>query len=135
MNRREIREAAFILLFEKQFHDCDVKEIIEFTVEDFGLELEEDVISIVEGVLSHVQEIDDFIEKYSPTRKLNRISKTNIAILRIAIFEIIYKKDVPDKVAINEAVEIAKKYAGKNDSGFINAVLGSFMGDRSSTDV
>ena len=87
-------------------------------VGDFAREL-------FEGVSSREQELDDVINKYSKGWKANRLPKVNLAILRLAIYEIKYLEDVPNSVAINEAVELAKKYSGEGDYAFINGILGS----------
>jgi N utilization substance protein B len=90
-------------------------------------ELQLDYISrIVRGITEHSAELDGYIEKYAVGWKFGRISRTAVAILKTAMFEIIYMPDVPDKAAINEAVELAKKYEEPSTVPFINGVLGSF---------
>ncbi|NMA25529.1 MAG: transcription antitermination factor NusB [Clostridiales bacterium] len=81
---------------------------------------------IVRGVSEHSAELDGYIEKYSVGWKFGRISRTAVAILKTAMFEILYMPDVPDRAAINEAVELAKKYEEPPTVPFINGVLGSF---------
>ena len=71
--------------------------------------------------------MDELIKKYLKGWKLERIPKVNISILRLALYEIIYEDGVPGKVAVNEAVELAKKYSGEDDYMFINGVLGSYL--------
>jgi len=90
-------------------------------------ELQMDYISrIVRGIAEHSAELDGYIEKYAVGWKFGRISRTAVAILKTAMFEIIYMPDVPVKAAINEAVELAKKYEEPSTVPFINGVLGSF---------
>lgn len=90
-------------------------------------ELQMDYISrIVRGIAEHSAELDGYIEKYAVGWKFGRISRTAVAILKTAMFEIIYMPDVPNKAAINEAVELAKKYEEPSTVPFINGVLGSF---------
>lgn len=82
---------------------------------------------IVEGTVIRREELDGYIEKYSKGWKLSRISKTALSILRTALFEVLYMDDVPDSVAINEAVELSKGYEEAETVSFINGILGSFM--------
>ena len=88
-----------------------------------------EVKKIVEGVISHSDELDKIISKYSKTRTLSRISKLNIAILRIGLYEAIYDDRTPVNVAINEAVLLSKAYTFKEDTSFINGILGAFSRD------
>ena len=121
MNRTEQREQAFCLVFQSLFNNDETLAIYEENVAavgDFAREL-------FEGVSSREQELDDVINKYSKGWKANRLPKINLAILRLAIYEIKYLDDVPNSVAINEAVELAKKYSGEGDYSFINGILGS----------
>ena len=121
MNRTEQREQAFCLVFQSLFNNDETLAIYEENVAavgDFAREL-------FEGVSSKEQELDDVINKYSKGWKANRLPKVNLAILRLAIYEIKYLEDVPNSVAINEAVELAKKYSGEGDYSFINGILGS----------
>ena len=83
--------------------------------------------SIVIGTAEHKEELDGYIEKYSRGWKLSRISRIAASILRTAIFEVLYLEDVPDSVAINEAVELSKGYEEPETVSFINGILGSFM--------
>ena len=71
------------------------------------------------------EEIDEEIRKYSPKWKLERMPKSDVAILRLAILEILYMEDIPDSVSINEAVELAKKFGSDNAPSYINGILGS----------
>lgn len=121
MNRTEQREQAFCLVFQSLFNNDETLAIYEENVAavgDFAREL-------FEGVSSREQELDDVINKYSKGWKANRLPKVNLAILRLAIYEIKYLDDIPNSVAINEAVELAKKYSGEGDYSFINGILGS----------
>lgn len=90
---------------------------------------------IVEGTVSRRQELDAYIEKYSRGWKLSRISKIALSILRTALFEVLYMDDVPDSVAINEAVELSKGYEEPETVAFINGILGSFMRAERGTEV
>ncbi len=126
MNRSEMREQAFILLFEKEFFkDMPLQEIEEVFSENVSA-LSDYAKELFEITFAHSGEFDEIIEKYSNGWKLNRIPKVNVSILRLALAEIIYMDSVPENVAINEAVELAKKYSGNEDYAFINGILGSY---------
>lgn len=126
MNRSEMREQAFVLLFEKEFFaDKPAQEIEEIYSENVSA-LSDYAKELFETALLHRNEFDEIIEKYSNGWTLNRIPKVNISVLRLALCEIIYMESVPENVAINEAVELAKKYSGKEDFSFINGILGSY---------
>ena len=84
-------------------------------------------VYLVSLVFEHKRELDSEIEKYAKGWSLKRISKISLAILRCALCEILYFEDVPEKVAINEAVNVAKKYEEPETVSFINGVLGSFV--------
>jgi N utilization substance protein B len=84
------------------------------------------IARIIKGVYEHSAELDGYIEKYAVGWKFGRISRTAVAIIKTAMFEVLYMPDVPDKAAINEAVELAKRYEEPATVKFINGVLGSF---------
>lgn len=130
MTKHEIREAAFIILYQKELTDYSVEEIAADSSEEFEIPVNKAVLNLAEAVWNKKDEIDETIGKYSPSRAVRRISKVNLTILRIGIYELMYEKEkVPPKVAINEAVELAKAYAENKDKGFINAVLNSVFKD------
>ena len=125
MNRYKQREQAFILIFESHFADNsadEIKEGYEENIEELGDYSEE----LFSGVCEKNDELEEIISQYSTGWKISRISKVNLSILKLAVYEIKYVDEVPDSVAINEAVELAKKYSSKEDSAFINGVLGAF---------
>ena len=126
LSRREVREGAFIILYQTLFGQTP-QEITEADEEAFGLARSHETDLIVNGVLSHDEEITGIIAKYSTTRSVARISKVNLIIMKIAIYEIKYDDKVPGAAAINEAVELGKKYAYKQDCNFINGVLNSSL--------
>ena len=121
-----MREGAFIILYQTLFGQTP-QEITEADEEAFGLARSHETDLIVNGVLSHDEEITGIIAKYSTTRSVARISKVNLIIMKIAIYEIKYDDKVPGAAAINEAVELGKKYAYKQDCTFINGVLNSYL--------
>ena len=126
MNRYKQREQALLLTFESQFRDVSAEEIctlFEESVEELGTYSK----TLFNGVYDNKNELDAKIEAFARGWRLSRIPKINIAILRIALYEIQYVDDVPASVAVNEAVELAKKYSGSDDASFINGILGSFV--------
>lgn len=126
MTRREEREQAFILLFEKSFNqEIELCELYDFAVENEAVTGSEFVKSLLFKTWENVESIDSVIEKYSHGWKISRISKVALAVLRLAICEMKYFDDIPFGVSINEAVELCKKYAAKDDSSFVNGILGS----------
>ena len=126
LKRHEIREGAFLILYQLLF-GTTLEEIDELNAEAFDMAKNEETNEIVNGVLEHDAELLEVIAKYSKTRAASRIAKVNLVILKIAVFEMKYCERVPNAVAINEAVELAKKYSQKSDSSFINGNLSSYM--------
>jgi N utilization substance protein B len=127
--RHEIREAAFLLLFQQEINNCELPEVAELMQEQFDWDYNGEALKTAAGAKEYSPQSDKIIESYSPTRAVKRISKVNLTILRIAIYEMDNTPDdaVPDVVAINEAIELAKEYADKIDSAFINGVLSSYL--------
>ena len=127
MKRHEIRENAFVLVFEKIFNDDDLTQIVENAKECDDLQVNEEVIRIVTGVQQHVQELDAVISEHLTKWSISRLSKVVLAILRLAVYEILFEDAIEPPIAINEAVELAKTYASQEDAAFINGVLGGFV--------
>ena len=84
------------------------------------------IAALVTGVYEHAAELDGYIDKYAVGWKFGRISRTAVAIMKAAMYEVLYLPDVPDRAAINEAVELAKRYEPPETVSFINGVLGAF---------
>ena len=84
------------------------------------------ISTLVTGVFEHAAELDGYIDKYAVGWKFGRISRTAVSIMKVAMFEVLYMPDVPDKAAINEAIEMAKRYEPPETVPFINGLLGSF---------
>ncbi len=126
LSRPEVREGAFLILYQLLF-GTTLEEIDELNAEAFDMAKNEQTDEIVRGVLEHGEELTDIIAKYSASRSVSRIAKVNMIILKIAVYEMKYCERVPNAAAINEAVELAKKYSLKADSGFINGILNSYM--------
>ena len=125
MKRSEMREQAFLLTFEGLFSSGeDIDEVIELYSENV-----EAVSKWAEGVFSGVKankdEFNEIINKYSKSWKVTRLPKVTVAILYVALYEMKNVEDVADSIAINEAVELAKKYASSADASYINGILGA----------
>lgn len=125
MTRKQAREEAFILVFEKEFNNNTVEEILETAKEVRDLTPDEYINTVFSGVFKHLEELDGIIADKSVGWKIGRISKTALGILRLAIFEMKYLDDIPVSVSINEAVELCKKYATSVDASFVNGILSS----------
>ena len=87
------------------------------------------ISSILEGVMKEAPSIDQYIVKNSKDWTIDRMSRIDLAIMRVAIFEILYREDIPASVSINEAVELAKKYSHEDAGSFINGILGSIYSE------
>ena len=125
MTRKEAREQAFILIFEKQFRDDSATEILEYAKEIRGIDVDEYTQRVFVGVTENINDIDFLISTNLKNWKLERLSKVALAVLRLAIYEIKYIDEVPVSVSINEAVELCKKFAVKEDAAFVNGILGT----------
>lgn len=125
MTRREIRNCSFQLIFEKLLRDDPIEELYELADEVEEITVNDDVKELVENVLNHAQELDGLIDKFSEKRSINRIAKINIAILRIALYEMLYDEKTPVNAAINEAVLLTQAYSYKEDTTFVNGILGA----------
>ncbi len=126
--RKRTREIAMELLYQSTMNEKSAEELMDDYFEDNQDDLMEDtdmeyLADVLEGVLKNKDALDAFIEKYLVKWKLNRISKINLSILRLGTYELLYKKDIPQKVSISEAVEIAKKFSDETSGAFINGVL------------
>ena len=126
MNRYKQREQALLLVFERLFTD-DSNEVICQTYEESFEELGDYSKQLFCGVSDNAELLDSKITEFSKGWRLQRIPKINIAILELAIYEILFVDEVPSSVAVNEAVELAKKYSGDEDASFINGILGSLL--------
>ena len=131
MNRRKSRETAMKLLFEMSINKENYEDIIENFKENTEVDLKEIDMSYVTRVLAEVhengKEIDKNIEKYLIKWKLARLSKMNLAILRISTYEILFEKEIPNKVSVNEGIELAKMYGEDSSPAFINGILAKMI--------
>ena len=129
MKRRISRENAFKLIFESFFVNFEEEKPLEYINKKKDVKLSEYSKKIVIGVINNREDLDKKISLYLKNWKFERISKIIISILEIAFYEIIYVEDVDFPIAINEAVELAKKFFGDEGPSFVNGVLGSFIKD------
>lgn len=131
MNRRKSREIATGLLFEMSINKESYVDIIENFRENTEEKIEdidfEYVIRVLKGVSENEAYINETISKYLVKWKLERLPKMNLAILKMASYEILFEEDIPNKVTINEAIELAKKYGDDNAPSFINGVLNNLI--------
>ncbi len=133
LTRPEVREGAVLELYQMMFGQT-LEEIDELNAEAFDMAKNEQTDEIVNGVLEHDEELCGIIAKYSKSRAVSRIANVNLVILKIAVYEMKYCDRVPCAAAINEAVELAKKYSYKPDSGFVNGILNSYMRELNEND-
>lgn len=131
MTRREIRENTFKLVFNMEFRMKDEYEeqfdMYMNTVEGINETEREYIYKRVSDIVDKLSDIDSIIENSTEGWDLNRIGKVELAILRLAVYEAKFDDDIPVGVAINESVEIAKKYGGEDSPSFINGILGKIV--------
>ena len=127
MTRRECREHLMIMLFQKEFHETEeLPEQIEYYLDHIIAPKSDDLAYIrnkYEKALAHVEEIDAILDSVSEGWQVKRMGKIDLAIMRLAVYEMKYDEEIPVGVAINEAVEIAKKYGQDNSPSFVNGIL------------
>lgn len=127
MDKRGFRTNLFKILFQVEFCEPEMmEEKLSLFLQEEGIHREQDCKDLEDkliDVLTHIDEVDSKIEAYSNGWKKERIGKAELAILRLAIYEVLFD-EVPDAVAINEAVELAKLYADEKAPGFVNGILG-----------
>ncbi|MCR5546986.1 MAG: transcription antitermination factor NusB [Lachnospiraceae bacterium] len=155
MTRREIREEIFKLLFTVEFHDKDEREEqLAFFMEEEAEEEAEEIEELSEeeleeankvaeeaakdkayienkynDVIAHLDEIDAKLNAKVDKWKTTRMPKVDLTILRLAVYEIMFEEDIPEKVAINEAIELAKKYGSDKSGRFVNGALSKVIND------
>ncbi|MBB6625183.1 transcription antitermination factor NusB [Clostridium gasigenes] len=127
MNRKKSREIAMELLFGMTLSKNTLEETIEHFIEEYEMKLKTIDVEYIKNILEVVEKnkeiIDEKITVALVNWKLDRISKVNLTILRLAVAEMLYLEDVPEKVAINEALELTKIYSDEKSVAFINGVL------------
>lgn len=131
MGRRELREQIFKLLFRVEFNkkeDMSEQEELFFQEEEntAGEKDEQYIIAKYEDIESKLETIDDMINKAAKGWDTTRMGKVDLTLIRLAVYEIQYDDEIPTGVAINEAVELAKKYGQENSPAFVNGILAKF---------
>lgn len=131
MNRTKAREYAFILLFEYRFQPDEIEALIESFAEEYepGDQLEY-VRDVVIGAIGDLENTDKEIDCAAAGRTFDRMSNVCVAVLRLAVYEILHRDDIPDMVSLNEAVALAKRYDGEEAAPFVNAVLDRIIKSR-----
>lgn len=139
MSRRVAREYAIQFLFSLDFNKADD---VETQLEEFLLHTQEFkeeeapslnkssksyTLDVVKGTMQHMDEIDKLIEFHTTGWKKERIARVDLAIIRLAIYEIVFNNEVPDSVAANEAIELAKKFSTEESGSFVNGILGKII--------
>ena len=131
MKRRELRENVFKMLFRVEFHEeNEMAGQLGMLDDEFENIKEEDFAYInnkCNDIIAKIPEIDEAINASTTGWKTTRMSKVDLSIIRLAVYEIKYEEDVPEKVAINEAIELAKLYGTDNSASFVNGVLAKFV--------
>lgn len=133
-NRHLARAVAMQSLYEWDFYGAkkNIVEITERNLKEFAPELEEKEFAthIAKGVVEHQKEIDETISTFATDWPLPKITTVDRNILRIATFELLFNFEIPSKVAINEAIELAKTFGGESSGKFVNGVLGAVYRDQ-----
>ena len=143
MTRTAAREIAVHFVFELGFTDQTAEELLaealnrktfaaigeeEPLYSEFPNEAQREYISkLVQGVYEHTPELDEYISKYAIGWKFSRMNRVAVAIMRVAMYEVLYMQDIPNAAAINEAVELVKHYEEPEVVSFVNGILGSFV--------
>ena len=131
MKRTEIRTCVFKLLYQSEFYNSEeLKEQFDIFFQDLDncrTKERKEIEDKVKAILENVSDIDSEINKNAKNWDVDRMNKVDKAILRLAYYEIKFDDQVPDKVAVNEAIELAKEYSSKESFAFVNGVLSKLL--------
>lgn len=133
MTKKRTRENLYLMLFQTDFHEeNDRMEQADLFLEDLTdrdatKKAKSELKERYESVLAHLQEIDEKIEQKAEGWSFSRLAKADLTVMRLAVYEILFDEEVPDSVAISEAVELAKRYGGDKSYRFVNGVLASIV--------
>ncbi len=130
MTRHEMRESAFMLVFERALTGEEISEIIETATESEAVAINDVVVATFRGVEENRDEIDRCIARHLKKWSIDRITKVSLAALRVAVYEILFVDAIEADIAVSEAVKICEKYTTKEDTSFVNGVLGSLVRQR-----
>lgn len=131
MNRRELREHIFKLLFRVEFNSSEeMQSQCEMFFDDVDTEFSTEDMEYIQNkfnnIYSKLSEIDEKIDDKAKGWSVDRMGKVDLTIIRLGVYEILFDEEVPASVAINEAVELAKKFGQDKSNGFVNAILAKF---------
>jgi len=129
MGRKRARESTMKLLYQMEINEDFSDKLINLFFENntFNEEEKEYILDATSKIVNNMGKIDSYIEKNIENWEINRLAKIDLCVLRIAIYEILFRPDIPVEVSINEAIEISKKYSSSQSSKFVNGVLGSIV--------
>ena len=129
MSRKKAREGAMKLLYQMESNDDFSDKEIDLYLDNFTFDKMEEkyIIESIKSITENIETIDAYIEENLESWSIHRLAKVDLAVLRISIYEILYRKDIPTEVSINEAIEIVKKYSNNDSFKFVNGVLGGFV--------
>lgn len=131
MSRKEARETAMKLIYQMDLNGTNgedtLKNHFEHNDEHLNTEERKYIRECVLGVEENLKDIDQYIEKHAKNWKINRIAKVDLAIMRLAVFEMTKREDIPNVVAVDEAIELSKEFGGENSYAFVNGVLASIL--------
>lgn len=127
LSRKQARENAFVLIFEKSFNDLSFEELLETAKDVRDFETDEYIEKVLKGVYDNLENIDKLISENTKGWKIERISRVVLSLLRLAVYEIFNMSDIPSSVSVNEAVVLCKKYATEEDASYLNGILGGII--------
>ena len=129
MSRKQAREGTMQLLFQMESNNDFTKDALELYLENFPFEGDEVeyITSSINGIIQNKEIIDGHINKHIEGWSLERLAKVDLSTLRLAIYEILYRDDIPVEVSINEAIELVKKFSAFDSYKYVNGVLGGFV--------
>lgn len=129
MGRKQAREGTMKLLYQMELNNDFSQEALDNYLKNFNFDkLEEKyILDATIKIKDNLEEIDKHIKRHIEGWGISRLAKIDLAVLRIAIYEVLYRDDIPIQVSINEAIEIVKKYSLEDSFKFVNGVLGSFV--------
>ncbi|MBI4458126.1 transcription antitermination factor NusB [Candidatus Uhrbacteria bacterium] len=133
-NRHLARTIAMQSLYQWDFRGKPVpapREMIEFNIKEFAPDFDDQgfIFDLIDKTLDRIAEIDEVITKYAPDWPIDQITNVDRAILRVGVYELKFAENIPSKVAINEAIELAKTFGGESSGRFVNGVLGAIYKD------
>lgn len=140
MKRQDLRRYAFLITFGRSLSFDTPEEALNNYLESFKEDYEKEngkfsekdlsfIKDIISGIHQNIEKIDEVIKTYSKDYDISRISKVALAALRVSIYEILYRDDIPNSVSVNEAIEIVKMYDDEKTKKFINGILGNFLAE------